>query len=117
MMNKFFKNQLVWYPNGQRIIDGWIIQSGDLFDSIIIKNEIPILDMPAVQLSALLIEKDEIFERFQNDLKKEMIKAAIREVGDAFNQCNIPSLEDLMNVTQDTPLNWNPIINFKKSPS
>ena len=46
-----------------------------------------------------------------------MIKVAIREVRDAFNQYNIPSLEDLMNVTQDTPLNWNPIINFKKSPS
>ena len=117
MMNKFFKCQLVWYPNGQRIIDGWIIQSGDIFDSVIIKNEIPMLDMPAVQLSALLLEKDNVFEQFQDDLKKEMIKAAIREVGDAFYKCNIPSFNHLINATQDTPLNWNPVTNFKKSSS
>ena len=81
------------------------MQLGDLFDSIIIKNEILILDIPAVQLSALLLEKDEIFKQFQNDLKKEIIKAAIREVRDVFDQCNIPSFDDLINAAQDALLN------------
>ena len=38
LMNKFFNQQLVYYPNGQRIIESKIIHAGDLFDSIIIDN-------------------------------------------------------------------------------
>ena len=57
VMYKYIETQVVYFPNGQRFITALIIQSGDVFDSIIIKNEIPITEMPAVQLSALLLEK------------------------------------------------------------
>ena len=64
-MNIFVNNQLVFFPNGQRMIDAFIIQSGDLLDSVIINNEINIYDMPEVQLPALLLEHDEVFEQFK----------------------------------------------------
>ena len=115
-MRRFFNQQLVYYPNGQRIIDYWIVQAGDLFDSVIINNEIPIVDMPPVQLSALLLERDDVFERFQKELTRDVICAAIREIGDAYERCNVPSLDDLMTATKDSPLNWDAITNFSKSP-
>ena len=43
------------------MIDAFIIQAGDLLDSIIINNKIDIYDMSAVQLLALLIEHDDFF--------------------------------------------------------
>ena len=37
-MNIFVNNQLVFFPNSQRIIDAFIIQAGDLLDRAIINN-------------------------------------------------------------------------------
>ena len=62
-MNIFVNNQIVFFPNGQRIIEAFIIQAGYLLDSVIINNKITISEMSAVQLSALLLEHDEIIEK------------------------------------------------------
>ena len=53
------------YPNGKHIIDSWIVNSGGLFDEIIIKNEMPMSEIHAVQLSALLSERDDVLGNFQ----------------------------------------------------
>ena len=45
------------------MIDGFIIQSGYLLDSVIINNKITIYEIPEVQLSALHLEYDEVFEQ------------------------------------------------------
>ena len=66
-MNIFVNNQLVYFPNGQRMIEVFIIQSGDLLDSVIINNEITISDMPVVQVLALLLGHDEVVEQFKNN--------------------------------------------------
>ena len=116
LMNKFFNQQLVYYPNSQRTIDSWIIHSGDLFDSIIIYNEMLMTEMPAVQLSALLLERDDVFELFKNGLISDVIRAAMREIGDANKRCNVPSFEDLSSATLDNPLHWDPVPNFRRSP-
>ena len=47
------------------MIEAFIIKSGYLLNIVIINNEITISDMPAVQLSALLIEHDEVFEQLK----------------------------------------------------
>ena len=51
----------MFFPNDQRMNDTFIIQSGDILDSVIINNEISISEMPAVQLLALLLESDVFF--------------------------------------------------------
>ena len=53
----------MFFPNGQRMIDAFIIQDEDILYSIIINNKITISEMPAVQVSALLLEHDEFFEQ------------------------------------------------------
>ena len=47
------------------MIDAFIIQSGDLLDSVIVNNDITIYEMPEVQLLALLLEHDEVLEQFK----------------------------------------------------
>ena len=67
VMNNFVNNQLVFFPNGQIMIDVFIIQAGYPLDSVIINNSITISNMPVVQLPALLLEHDEVFEEFKNN--------------------------------------------------
>ena len=69
-MNIFVNNQIVFFPNGQRIIEAFIIQAGYLLDSVIINNKITISEMSAVQLSALLLEHDEIIEKLKKKIKE-----------------------------------------------
>ena len=45
------------------MIHAFIIQAGDPLDTVIINNDITISEMPVVQLYALLIEHDEVFEQ------------------------------------------------------
>ena len=116
LLAKFIKCQMRYYPNGERTIDSWIIVAGDLFDSVIIANEIPMTQMPTVQLSALLLVKETAFENFKTQLKTDITQAALREMGEAtIDCCNIPSLDDLVNASIDSPSNWDAIENFRKS--
>ena len=64
-MNYFVNNQLLFLPNGQRMIDAFIIQYGYILDSVIINNKITISEMPVVQLLDLLLERDDFFEQLK----------------------------------------------------
>ena len=50
VMNFFVNNQLVIFPNGQRMIDDFIIQAGDILDIVIIDIEINISEMLVLKL-------------------------------------------------------------------
>ena len=63
VMNISVNNQLVFFSNGQRMIDAFIIQAGDILDSVIINDKINIYEMPVVQLSDLLLKHDEVFDQ------------------------------------------------------
>ena len=56
----------MFFPNSQLIIDAFIIQARYPLDNVIINKKITISEIPAVQLLALLIEHDEVFEQFKN---------------------------------------------------
>eukprot|EP00957_Ditylum_brightwellii_P043031 3260176-Ditylum_brightwellii.AAC.1 len=116
VMYKYASTQLVYFLNGQRMIDALIIKAGGLFDSVIIHDEILITEMPAVQLSALHLINDELFDRFQKELKKDVVKAAIREFGEAYLRCKVLSPNELLTATKDKHLDWDPVCNFRKSP-
>ena len=66
-MNILINNQLVFFPNGQGMIDDFIIQSVDLLDSSIINNEITIYKMPEIQLLDIILEHDEFFSNLKYD--------------------------------------------------
>ena len=57
----------MFFPNDQCMIDNFIMQAGDLLDKVITNNEIDIYEMPAVQILALLLDHDKIFEQLRNN--------------------------------------------------
>ena len=64
-MNIFVNYHIVFFPNGQQMINAFIIQTGDLLYSVRVNNILTMSEIPAVQLSDLLLEHDEFFEQFK----------------------------------------------------
>ena len=59
LLKKFIVDQLQYFPNSKRVIDSWIITAGELLDDIIVHDNIPINNMPAVQQSSLYASTEE----------------------------------------------------------
>ena len=59
LLRRFIEEQLVFFPNSKRVIDGWIITAGELLDEIIVHNNTPISNMPPVQQTAIFADSDE----------------------------------------------------------
>ena len=79
------------------MLDQWICEAGELFDSVIVNNSMPINDMPPLQQIALYksINKD-ILEYWKNS-KSTLIAAARSELIAAIESCSIPSQIELEN--------------------
>ena len=71
LLRKFIEEQLVFFPNSLRTLDSWIVAAGDLFESVIVSNDIPITSMPSVLQSSLFQTSDESVVKFW--MKERMI--------------------------------------------
>ena len=97
------------------MIDLWIITAGELFDSIIIKDEIPITDMPSVHQTTLSAEVEDASRKYIDDIKSNTIDAAMKELGEeAIINCHIPSKADLMNASKEFPIVWNAVTSYNQ---
>ena len=59
LQKKIVEQEIFWYPNARQQIPEWIVVSCDLIDSIMVYDEIPLNDLPPVQLTSLY--SDHIF--------------------------------------------------------
>ena len=84
------------------MINAFIIQDGNILYSVIINNEINIFDMPSVQLSARLLEHDEVFDKLKK-IKNYTVQAEIIVLGDVHSVFQAPPLYELLNATIDYP--------------
>ena len=115
LLLRYFKKQVVTFPNTKYILQSWIVEAAELFDSIIIDDELTISDLPAVQQSALFNEINARNELFLTKVRSKVIDAALREMGNAtIENCAIPLKEELMNATKENPINWDPVGNFTR---
>ena len=116
LMLRYFKEQIVTFPNTKYILQSWIVQAAELFDSVIIDNELTTADLPAVQQSALYNEINERNETFMTKIRSNFIDAALRDMGQhTIENCNIPTKEQLMNATKQYPISWDPVANFTRN--
>ena len=67
---------MAYFPNSLRVLCDWIVIAGDLFDCIIIKDNISILDMPPVQQTAIINDIEEGSKKLKLEMKTNMITAA-----------------------------------------
>mmetsp|Transcript_19481 Transcript_19481/g.27406 ORF Transcript_19481/g.27406 Transcript_19481/m.27406 type:complete len:548 (+) Transcript_19481:1364-3007(+) len=108
LLKKIIINEMVWYPNARQQVNEWIVVAGDLIDSVIINDEIPITDLPPVQLTSLY--SDPQFNEHKNKIKSNVIDAAFEELKeDTIIRFEIPSKDVLLSSTKESPCTWNPV--------
>ena len=59
LLGQYIREQLQFFPISTRVLITYILSAANLLDSIIIRNEMPIEEMPSVQLTALFAETEE----------------------------------------------------------
>ena len=94
------------------------MQASELFDSVIIDNELTTLDLPAVQQSILFYKINERNDALLHDVKSKVIDAALKELGhDTIQNSKIPTKDKLMASTKDNPVEWDSVENFVQNTS
>ena len=72
-------------------LDTFKVVSSDIFDSVIIDNELHISEMSPVQLSVLYDYVEEYAVKFRNKMRINVIDAYFLELGIMTEECSIPS--------------------------
>ena len=97
LTKRYIIEQVQYFPNSKRVIDHWIVTASNLFCEVIIKDELPVSEMPPVQLSNILSSQEEDILNYRVHMKQNIIDAVYEELGDAsIHCCCIPSKEELM---------------------
>ena len=113
---KYFKEQITTFPNSKHVLQSWIVEAAQLFDSVIIDNELSTNDLPAVQQSALFNELDERNRVFLEEVRSNVIEVALNELGSQIiENCKISKKEDLMSCSKECPLTWDPVDHFTQN--
>jgi predicted GIY-YIG superfamily endonuclease len=118
LTKRYIIEQVQYFPNSKRVIDHWIITASNLFRSIIVNDEIPVTEMPSVQLSNILSSQVEEILNYRMRVKQNIIDAAYEELGDAnVHRCQIPTKQDLIESSSDNQLDWDPVNSLSRNVS
>ena len=115
LLYKWIEQELQYFPNSRRVVADWIEIAGNLFNSVIVRNEISISDMPPVQLSALFGNDDKASRDYCHNIKSTFVDAIQLEFGNMIERCNILSKDEIILSTKSIPFDWDPIQSFNKS--
>ena len=108
---------MVYYPNTKRVLDAWMFTAGELFDDVIVHNQIHITSMPPVQQSTLFASIEEESLSYVNKMKRGTIRAALTELNDAVEMYMIPNVIELESNTKENPIAWNALQLLQKVPN
>lgn len=114
LLRKFIEEQLVYFPNSSKVTDSWIVTAGELFDSVIVENTIPIHDMPPVLQTQLDYCIGVEYESTLEKTKSSIVSAALTELSYAIQPCSIPTYEELMQTSINNAIIWDACDNFQK---
>ena len=71
LTRKWIETQVQYFPNAQRVIDYWIIMAYELFNRVIVDNDLPITDMPPVLVSQLIASQENKMIENRRNIKSQ----------------------------------------------
>ena len=112
LLKLFIEEQLVYYPNGKKTIQNYILNASDTFNGIILRNEIPIHDMPPVLQANLDSFKDTQVEEMHKNSKISTLNSIFMELENlSFDEI----LSQKETFYENLHTEWDPIKNFVKT--
>ena len=112
----FIKEQLIYFPNGSKVISSWIVIAGDLLDAVIVNDEIPISDMPPVLQSRLENAQTCQASLYLQEMKLSMLNAIYQELNHVAEYLELPCKDLICDSTMEFPVSWNLLQNMKRTP-
>lgn len=109
LLRRYISEQLKYFSNSRRLIMHWIDVAAAVFDSVILHDEIPVTEMPPVQLTSILAIRELAEEKFLQDMKLKLGTAVLKEIGHHSTSEIIPNVQDIMAASKNNPMEWNPI--------
>lgn len=116
LLKRFILEQMVYYSNSRRVIADWMVLAGEVFDSVILRNEMMITDMPSVQLSQIWGKRTEEQRNFIQEERMRVLDAALQEIGVDLSS-RLPSKSDILNATKSNPCLYDPCECFERFPN
>jgi predicted GIY-YIG superfamily endonuclease len=108
LLEKWIVSQMQYFPNALRTLASWVVVAGNLFDQVIVKDELPISEMPPVQLSTLFGNNEDAIKDHIKERKEVLINAIVEEIGQTtIERCQVPCIEQLKLATKSSPVQWN----------
>ena len=107
LLKMFIIKQLKYYPCSYSQMERYFNLADELFDSIIVQNEIPITNMPPSLQTSLDFSCDDSIKKILEDMKSTLIQAAFTELGESKDLHSVPTFDDLMKCTKNNPIKWN----------
>ena len=95
LQKRYIQEQLQYFPNSRNILDRWIITACDFFDGIIIRNEMPIVDLPPAHLTSLNESKDQEVIQSLLDMKDRILHSSFREMASSLEMYNLPIMDEI----------------------
>jgi hypothetical protein len=118
LLKKFIVDQLQYFPNSKCVIDSRIITARELLDDIIVHDNIPINNLPAVWQSSLYASTEEKCIEYINTIKENVIKSALSELRDeSIESWSIPSYKSILRATKANRLDWDAFDCFSQNES
>ena len=88
----------------------------ELFNRVIVDNDLPITDMPPILVSKLIASQENEMIENKRNIKSQLILAAFHELGeDTLERCSVPTEQGLLDTTIVPQIQWNPVESFSKS--
>ena len=113
-MKLWTNQQLAHFPNSSRILDQWIVEAGEIFYSVIIHDELPIMDMPPVLQTSLDRRNDDELITRLSTVKSKLIYTAMKEIEPLIPSINIPTVEEFQSLSRKIHLCGIQLGNFAK---
>ena len=95
-------------------LDEYIVVAKHLFDSILLYDEIPIMELPPCILTELLDSKEASLQKYWKDTKTNQLHSIYKILS---TNLSIPGKAEVARCTRFEPCNWNisPLESFEKS--
>ena len=95
-------------------MDTYITYAAQIFDDIIVKNIVPITDLPPVLQCNLFESTENSITNFWKQTKQSFLNAALTELSQSIELCRIPPFSELFNSSKTNQLEWDAIQLFKQ---
>ena len=108
----YIESQVVYYPNSIKKTETYIVMANGIFEDVILHNSIPIFELPPYSMNSLRDTKTVENIHFWESLILSQLQSARSALK---HMENIPSVEEIINVSREKPLKWSPLttsINF-----